>query len=62
MTIGGILFFILFISALVFFTRMTIAIAGVLIAFSLWHLGTWWSMPLGAAVFLGMFYGTTLWD
>ena len=40
MTIGGILFFILFISALVFFTRMTIAIAGVLIAFSLWHLGT----------------------
>ena len=62
MSIGGILLFILIISAIVFFTRMTIAIAGVMIAAGLWHLGTWWSMPLGVAVFFGMLYGTTLWD
>ena len=60
--IGGIILFILFISALVFFTRMTIAIAGVMIAAALWHLGTWWSYPLAVTIFFGMMYGTTLWD
>ena len=62
MTIAGILTFVIIISALVFFGRMFLAIAGVFIAASLWHLGTWWSYPLAVIIFFGMLYGTTLWD
>lgn len=62
MTISGIVFAVLIVSAIVFFTRMTLAIAGVLIAFTLWHVETWWSMTLGAVIFVGITYGTTLWD
>ena len=52
----------LVIGLIVFLGRMFLAIAGVMIAFGLWHVGEWWSMPLGVIVFFSMLYFTTLWD